>query len=430
MTKLFVLLDAMLANTRDGHLFPGLHTIYWNSADTPDRFLPLFLHDGVKSLAVPLEDRSAMSPQYLTTFVTEIFTRAPSLEELHLRGEGSRLLGLEEDLCLLIKSLPALRTLALPFYFLSSRVVKELSGLTHLTGIIFSHKMNLSMCAGNIQDATELRPALQPGSFRALQDLELCASLEDTTALLAHAHFPSETLQWLLLRTTKLETPAAVHRFFTTVSQTCTSLTSLTADLSPPPHSTPAQIRVQASLSFDAIRGVLALHTLRAFSVYHRHPLNITDAEVVSLVQGLPALRQLALCDQVLPRAHGAPPPLSLRVLAALAHVRPELESLALCMAAAAYLVHVPDREARAFAALEYLQVGASDISARAAPAVAGFLGAVLAPRTLLLWAESGSYMDDPPLAVDRRLPYAWQMVHTAVRRMREGGTTGRGVEV
>ncbi|KAI0064494.1 hypothetical protein BV25DRAFT_242145 [Artomyces pyxidatus] len=175
------------------NILPNLHTLEWKNRASDDGAYPImFLHEGVKSLAVPVFPCQLGPPYSIRAYFQDILSQAPALTTLSLYceiddPELNSVRELENDLLFILDRL-AIRVLSPPLYYLTRSLAERLSEWEFLEFITFSYQAGATegdcrLCTaymGGYRDVTDFTPDFKPRAFRALSGLSLAASLQET----------------------------------------------------------------------------------------------------------------------------------------------------------------------------------------------------------------------------------------------------------
>jgi hypothetical protein len=141
----------------------------------------IFMHDRLKRFIfwVPFEEEQLhldMEVVRQTSFFHQVAARMPSLTCLDLRMDVPSCL-VTTPVTDLLTSLPALQTIILPNYHITSAILASLSTLPRLGVIMF--EWGSDQGDGSLDDVQQVTPTLTEGAFPALWDLSLTANLSD-----------------------------------------------------------------------------------------------------------------------------------------------------------------------------------------------------------------------------------------------------------
>jgi hypothetical protein len=173
-------------------------------------------------------------------YFQEVSARMPNLTYLDLRMHIPMRHLSQSITTSLLPHLPSLQTIILPNYHLTSPILTTLSRLPHLGTIQFEYGSDQGV--GDIEDIQHLHPNFEEGSFPALWDLSLSATLGDMikilerpspqtpTATLA-SHSPLGNLTSLYVDCPGLQTAEEVYTFLRCVVQSCRLLKALYLEL-------------------------------------------------------------------------------------------------------------------------------------------------------------------------------------------------------
>ena len=142
----------------------------------------IFMHENVKRLAIRLPTHSPPQPYF-----QDIVALMPNLTHLDLRLHVP-MSEIEADVLELFR-LPKLQKVVLPNYHLTTKVVEELSKLSHLG--IFQFEYGDEQGYGNPADVQLFSPTLSQGAFPSLFDISLTAKLADVNRFMNASFAPT-----------------------------------------------------------------------------------------------------------------------------------------------------------------------------------------------------------------------------------------------
>lgn len=349
------ILDAMARTRTTFEILPNLHTLEWLFQDVEcmER-ATVFMHQRVRHLVIsapPLcyNDKSS--------FFVDVCARMPNLLSLDLRVPYAVRL-IEADIRELLRSLPHLKKVIFPEFYLTSTIVSELSRKKHINVIRF--EIGSQQGLGEEEDLDSFSPILEQGAFPVLQDLSITASLGDIIRFMNTDFSPINITSLFINTYIELE-PEQLHTLLATLSKKCPLLFELYIKL----LYVPAQLELVPAkqITFDTLRPVLSFPNLTAFELMHTYPVNITPEEIEELASQWPSLEHLRLNEEPL-IMHDLT--FELGVFIPFARHCRKLVELGLFMDATAAKFH-PTQESSPFTALEVLFIGTShagDLSA------------------------------------------------------------------
>lgn len=219
------------------NILPNLDSLCWISKSMRDlRLSVIFMHERVRKLVMrmPFDDLSELRrggeiELHELPYFQEVATRMPHLKHLELwTNVPAR--SIMKPLTSLLSSLPALETVVLPKYYITSLILTTLSCLPHLGTIEYA--CDTSQGTGSISDIQSVSPTLHSGAFPSLCYLSLTATPTDMRRFLEMSFAPLNLTDlyvdcWVkIIRGTK-ETRA----FLACVSEVCQLLQKLYLDL-------------------------------------------------------------------------------------------------------------------------------------------------------------------------------------------------------
>lgn len=314
----------------------------------------VFMHENIKHLAISLP-KAAGPP--LRPYFQDIVARMPNLTHLDLRMQVA-MNEIEADAMELFRGLPMLQQVTLPNYHLTTKVVEELSKLSHLGVVQFEYGEEQGY--GIPTDVQMFAPTLSQGAFPSLYDISLTANLADVTRFMS-ASFAPTNITSLYIDSPSLspESPSTIHEFLKTIADNCQLLKSLFLALLNDVRSFTSKPSSEDHVTFETLRPILNCPNLVAFEMTHEYPLNLTLDDIEELASKWRSLESLLLNCEPPYLYHSA---LSLSALLPFACHCPELRHLGLFLNASAAeipLLH----NSKSFGKLGKLSVGVSCIS-------------------------------------------------------------------
>jgi hypothetical protein len=351
-----------MARTKTAHeILPNLRTLEWQFKDTRcmER-ATLFMHQGVRHLII---SAPPLCHKDKSSFFVNICCRMPHLHSLDLRSSYA-VRWIEADILQLLRDLPDLRVVTLPEFYITSKIVSELSRKELINAIQFNHDPEQEL--GGEGDAGSFMPILEQGAFPALWGLDVSARLGDIIRFMSADFAPVNITNLYICTYIELE-PEQLHTLLVTLSEQCRLLSELYIQLLHVPARRLKLIPAK-QITFDTLRPVLSFLSLTTFHVAHKYPVNITLDEIEELASRWPSLEYLFLNEEPLVMHHFT---LDLGALIPFARYCPKLLGLGLFMDASS--ANIPSRqELVPFTSLEVLSVGTSQ--ARDPGAIAAFL--------------------------------------------------------
>ncbi|KAL1709472.1 hypothetical protein EV121DRAFT_286539 [Schizophyllum commune] len=308
-----------IATTRTSlEILPSLRVLEWNA---PLRSSVMFMHRNVKSfiITIPMLQTTSIP---LTSFFSDVAARMPCLTHLDLRWNEPASAH-EEEVVSLLQSLPSLRKITLPRYYLTSKVAETLSQGHENLGIIEFQYMEAQGC-GEASDIYTFAPTLSSGAFPALYDLSLTSSFIDMSNFLARGPGPTH-LTMMYIHSFRLETPTDIRKLLCAVRDTCPQLRELS--LLSAVDVTPERPQAEDSASLETLRPLFDCDSLVNFEILLQHPLRLTLADLEELARRWPSLEKLVLNSE--PPESGTAP-LTLRAILPFAAHCPRLRTLGL----------------------------------------------------------------------------------------------------
>ncbi|KAL1743661.1 hypothetical protein HDZ31DRAFT_83281 [Schizophyllum fasciatum] len=400
-----------IATTRTSlEILPSLRALEWNA---PLRASIMFMHRNVKTfiISVPMLQTTGVP---LPSFFQDVAVRMPGLTHLDLRWNEPASAH-EDDIISFLRSLPNLRKITFPRYYLTSKIAEALSVGHDDLGTIEFQYMEPQGC-GEASDIYTFAPSLAPGAFPTLYDLSLTSSFLDMSNFLTRPHAPTR-LAMMYIHSYRLESPADIRKFLCAVRDTCPSLKELsllsTVDVTP----TRPQIESDTELAtIETLRPLFGCASLVSFEILQQHPLRLTLPDLEELARKWPSLEKLVLNSEPPEAASAA---LTLRALLPFAAHCPRIRTLGLFLHASrhdiptAYVAGAADTLCAlpAFRKPVLLSMGVSIIDEEDIEQVALFLSQVCpvgadleAGVTWELGEEDASQMDtEMAAAIDAR---------------------------
>jgi len=302
-------------------IIPHLHTLEWD-ADEEDGLMDamVFMHDGIKE-CIFSKSWEGDWPN-LNIFIEALPLRVPRLTSLELAFYPSQ--SLVDPFMVLFQNLPHLTHIGIPAIEDLSRILLCLgrsSALQSLTSCFWE--------AGGIKTGISVTKSLNPGSFPALRNLDLCTSQYKSIFPFLRDHIFNQ-LHSVKLHSLQVENPNSVRTLFHHISQNCPKITTLvvtySSSIDDDPLSEPSN---EVLVTFEDFRGVLECKKIKHFSLYHPYSLNLSDSDVEEIVRAWPQLEVLQLnpnppCHRILGNS------VSVSTVLTLACQCPELKDLGL----------------------------------------------------------------------------------------------------
>ncbi|KAF9459847.1 hypothetical protein BDZ94DRAFT_984800 [Collybia nuda] len=353
------------------NIFPNLYTLQWNATRKEFHYL-LFVHPNVKEFIAtlpPTSTRQAEFETWVPLFVDSI-SRMPLLQHLEIRCDEFEPTT-RHRLLEVIKGLRCLRTILLPRYHITARIIEEVSLLPHLKKLS-SQETGIDR---TIFTFPQFDPCLRKEAFPSLTTLSICADVQSSSQFLSQRYFPSN-IRRLHLEMPSLENPGAVRSLLETVAGTCTLIEEVSfRDQDVHDH---REMTPQDQIGLETLRPVFACPMLTTLEIRHHYPLALGTPELEILASELPSIETLLLNEG--PIHHPERSPLTLDVLLIFSSRCRKLQKLGLYVDASVSITHVLDgQEFHGFPELRSFSVGLSHIED--AESVALFLGQICPPN-------------------------------------------------
>lgn len=344
-------------------LFPRLRSLRLPSDGLgPD--LPT-MSDSVHNLEIRV-GQGMWPPSQYSSWLGDISQRMPKIVEFKIQSMHLSLEILEQEICRLISSLTLLEKITLSFYCLLPSMVSQLSRVKSLRNIEME---NNALLYGRTRDVEDFHPVLDSSSFPSLKTLHFCSSLEDARTFLGGAYSPAFRLTSLWLRVifpgteTQHRTSRCFRSLLELLANACGHLERLEITMSAPYGSDEDEMESLPRITYSDFSCVARFRSLKAFSIQHVHPIEITDADAETLASQCPRMEELTLnaYPTFIPQAADldiAATSLSVRSLASFAAHCPHLKSLAIYLHIDDDIQHVDSSAYSRFRTLEVLNFG------------------------------------------------------------------------
>ncbi|KZS95152.1 hypothetical protein SISNIDRAFT_484026 [Sistotremastrum niveocremeum HHB9708] len=266
-------------------LFPSLltSTLVWRGPPSRGRFSILFMSEKLLRFEV---DCDAEFARYFLRSVPRV---SPNLETVILHCLKSTT-STETDLVALIRGLPLLKFIYLPFQLLSSRTFATLSEHPQIQTI---HQYSTQVNPENepLIEGASYRLELSAAKFTRLQSLKIAVDLPSLSDWLKSDLMPS-TLFVLHVRLRTTTTHTHLRNCFDLISKALPDLVELTFDL----YSHNRTVSGHATdIVADTFSPLLRLNSLTTFVFDHPDAVLLADTEVETMVKAWPNLRNLSL---------------------------------------------------------------------------------------------------------------------------------------
>ncbi|KAK7448460.1 hypothetical protein VKT23_013722 [Stygiomarasmius scandens] len=209
----------------------------------------------------------------------------------------------------LIKNLPQLKSLELPAFEETSKILPCVLGISQLKRM----KFNFSFIPSSESNDDKIISIRDVGCYMDSPDLDIppqledidfhCASLGATMAFFQSRGF-SQLTHLRTICTAAIEEPPLLGQFVTTISQTCRQITNFEFVLysavskrileSQDSPDLPV-LTCREIVSFSNIRGILNCNEMIEFSFRHPYGLDITDFDIKELATAWPKLKSVRL---------------------------------------------------------------------------------------------------------------------------------------
>lgn len=261
-------------------LLPNVSKLEISVSSSKSKFLALFLQDTVRDVIINITCNEVV----FKSFSKEVKFRLTSVESLDIRMDTS-VLPIEDDLTKVLATLVHLRRIFLPQYSLTSTVFSTLARLPLLVAI------NNSPCspihrAEHHSDLERFSPVFRAGTFPVLEEISLHASFFNIAHLFQCSHAP-KNLTHLRLHTTIIESPLNFRTLLFTLATVCPKLTSLDTNLMVESRSLVLSDLehqdIAKRLTIEDIKLVVGFPLLTKFQLFHHHPLEVSDDEIIEL---------------------------------------------------------------------------------------------------------------------------------------------------
>jgi hypothetical protein len=352
------------------------HATHFMSPALDELIIYVPYDEGMLTLCGPPDLRS------ISTNLTKLRT----LAYLELRMDIS-VQTIETELVELLRQLANLRRFFLPGYWHTSSVLEAVSELSHLDA--FGSVVDDTSGIGRRADVMTVRPALRQGAFSQLSTLSLCASIDDTLALLSNVCGPR--LRELTLQSANfLESPAQVRHFLTELHDLARNIEVLTLELRLSGHDAPVELISDSDampLSLPDLLPVGSLPNLADFALYHLRSIDLSDNDLEELLKQLPGLAELRLGHEPFVKPTSVAASLTCAALAVAARCCPRLECLGLFLDTSS--PNIPEASPAApvrFACLADFDIGSSLLATTEIRKMGEYLDHLLPPGCTLSW--------------------------------------------
>ncbi|KAG8937724.1 hypothetical protein FRC00_001624 [Tulasnella sp. 408] len=272
---------------RTAPLLPNIETISWRFIQNQNctSITPL-IGPRLEHLALFMETEIGEKEQQL--LMRSIPNLAPNLRSLRLASFVTTS-SMTRHLSWLISSLPKLRHLELPAFFLPGEVVAAAAGLPLLRKLDYSGWRNTSETYNQDGMCFEFTPA----SFPELETLSF-ASLPDRMFQVLRSTVHVSRLQAIRLDCPTFSSPKDIKKVFTQLAAVAQCLVDLQLVCSPV-RQLDRRYYNTPSLSTETIRPLFSCTRLKRFHLVAPHFAPLTDGNIVEMGRSWPAMRSLSL---------------------------------------------------------------------------------------------------------------------------------------
>jgi hypothetical protein len=290
----------IIARTRTlMHIFPNLVTIVWSRScgrhgvqSHQCMYITLLLHPGVRSITAFIPDELEIQGLW-----KNIALRSPQLAHLDFRINffviADDPTGHTEALLVkTLRTLVCLRSLTLPPYWYTGRVVQAIS--THPDLLLMTESPLALSNGGDPRDVVSFHPQLGDGCFPSLTTLHIACSPADAIAFFTFLTYPAR-ITYLMLRCATIAPVASeIHTMMVTISTSLPHLTHLHLEFR---VDRPSALDHDdgSPISMDILEPAKRLSKLRSFQFHHQRPLEATIRQTFKFGSQLPSLRKLVL---------------------------------------------------------------------------------------------------------------------------------------
>ncbi|KDQ49543.1 hypothetical protein JAAARDRAFT_165540 [Jaapia argillacea MUCL 33604] len=355
----------IVARTRTTfHILPNLHHLTWITTDREMRNAAvIFMHEKVTHFLVSV---STDEPHHLSAFFQDVASRMPNLTHLDLQvcnpGDSRHpfypvgsVKGVEAEVGALLRDLPKLEKVIFPNYWITSKIMEQLSSLEVLEVIQFEFFDQQGW--GLKEDVQDFNPHLEDGSFPTLWDLSVTCSLSDITRFIT-APFAPAHLTCLYVASVDFEIPTSINQFITSAKESSPCLTKLYINTIPQQLWHLRLPALTERVTLETLEPLFSFTELTTFEISHVYPLAFSQEDVEAFATRWKApLDTLTLNNEPLYPEKSL---LTLRALLPFAAHCPSLKTLGLYMDATA--ADLPSTIPRPFENLSLLSVGVSSI--------------------------------------------------------------------
>ncbi|KDQ61677.1 hypothetical protein JAAARDRAFT_122967 [Jaapia argillacea MUCL 33604] len=332
--------QAMALSRPQKPLLPNLRALAWYPVrpQDPQSFALLFMHEGIRELAVGLTFFGE-SARIFAAYVVDRMSSLTSLTIRHRRGVRE----VEEVIMQLVKGLKELNHIVVPMFHLTGAIAEAMSKLPRLQSVkygLFNIPYNPTA------EVFPFTPSFQVPIFPILYHLSMTVSLMDLSRLL-HQGFPPPSLTRLALTVAEPEPSTKFLRSFLRLLSThCPLLRALYISFRVPRYPTiPAD-----PIVFRDLEPIFQFENLRSLTVVHPLSLVVSQSEIERIALRWPLLEFLSLTNEPM-RMEGDDATLTLEALIPLLQHCPNIGYIGLYLRAddlPPNLTRLPQRGAKA----------------------------------------------------------------------------------
>jgi hypothetical protein len=289
----------IIARTRTlMHIFPNLATIVWSRScglygvqSHQCMYITLLLHPGVRSITAFIPDEIEILGLW-----KNIAFHSPQLTHLDFRINffviADDPTGYTEALLVeMLRTLVCLRSLTLPPYWYTGRVVQALS--THPDLHLMKESPLALSNGGDPRDVVSFHPQLGDGCFPSLTTLHIACSPADAIAFFTSLTYPAR-ITCLMLRCAGIEPASEIRRTMATISTLLPDLTHLHMEFRVD-RASALDPNDDVFINMNVLEPATRLSKLSSFQFHHQYHLELTIRQAFWFGSKLPNLRKLVL---------------------------------------------------------------------------------------------------------------------------------------
>ncbi|KIJ49992.1 hypothetical protein M422DRAFT_777289 [Sphaerobolus stellatus SS14] len=348
-------------------LLPKLYSLTVNASDMD--YITLFLHLSLKDLTIEFDHDYTSRHRGVEGVIDVLLlllNMASGLEVLDIDCSYPVSL-VKSPFSTVLRSLPLLKKLILPRYWLADWVVEILGTLPKLERFDWSWDRG----DGSPQDLSGFSTTLQGNdSFPSLARMSLELDFpvvqtffEQSTVL--------ERISSLGITTIKRAPPLEIRQFLQMCAEKATYLMSLSVDGFP---NNSASVNVKDIIDMQILEPLLSCPNLTSFVIQYPTPLDLSEHDLRLIGIKLPKLRRLLLGESPF---HLSPPPLSLSALLVVLENYPCLTEIGLYLDSNASFMN-PAKSIKPHPTLRLFFVGTSPLSTESTTKVSLFLSRLI----------------------------------------------------